>query len=77
MEGCESHGAKPTACSTRHQSPGPAKPQREAPWLGPPFGRPHLSMAAAFRLLHFKQFKHISSRVAKLGNPSSQQKCEP
>ena len=44
MEGCESHGAKATACSTRHQSPGPAKPQREVPWLGPPFSRPHLSI---------------------------------
>lgn len=42
--------------------------------LGPPFGRPYLSMAAAgFQLLHFKQFKHSSSRVAKLGIPFFQQ----
>ena len=40
-----------------NQSPGPAKPPREAPWLGPSTSRPHLSMAAAWRPLHFKQFR--------------------
>ena len=58
MEGSKSRWAKAaTACSTGNQSPGPAKPPREAPWLGPPTSRPHLSMAAACRPLHFKQFR--------------------
>lgn len=48
MEGCESHGAKPTACSMTAQNPAWSCKSKEG---GFPYSRPHLPEPASCSIL--------------------------